>query len=192
MPLVASGQSLLTGALVVWLTILGYGPIAGVDNPEARALTAQIFVIVLMVTSLTIALSRRQIAETIDRLERSEETLAVRAAELDMVMSRLQDGIAIIEAGGRVVHANDALVTAFGTRPAEPLERVPDADERKGQAFHPDGRPLGTRRTPTSGRWPARSSTPRRCTTSTSTASPGCWRSRPSRCRTPRAPRTAS
>ena len=140
--LVASGQSLLTGGLVVWLTILGYGPIAGVANPEARALTAQIFVIVLMVTSLTIALSRRQIAETIDRLERSEETLAVRAAELDMMMSRLQDGIAIIEAGGRVVHANEALVTAFGTRPAEPLDRVPDADERRGQAFHPDGRPL--------------------------------------------------
>ena len=140
--LVASAQSLLTGGLVVWLTILGYGPIAGVDNPETRALTAQIFVMVLMVTSLTIALSRRQIAETIDRLERSEETLAVRAAELDMVMSRLNDGIAIIEAGGRVVHANDALVTAFGTRPAEPLERVPTPEERKGQAFHPDGRPL--------------------------------------------------
>lgn len=140
--LVASAQSLLTGALVVWLTIMGYGPIARVEGAEARALTAQVFVVVLMVTSLTIALSRRQIAETIDRLERSEATLAVRADELDMVMSRLQDGIAIIEAGGRVVHANDALLTAFGTRPAEPLDHVPDKDERKGQAFHPDGRPL--------------------------------------------------
>jgi PAS domain S-box-containing protein len=124
------------------LTIEGYGPIAGLSNPEARAVTAQIFVIVLMVTSLTIALTSRQIAETIDRLERSEETLAVRAAELDMVMSRLNDGIAIIEDGGRVVHANEALVTAFGTRPAEPLERVPEEHERKGRAFHPDGRPL--------------------------------------------------
>jgi PAS domain S-box-containing protein len=140
--LVASGQSLLTGALVVWMTILGYGPIAGVVDPEARALTAQFFVIVLMVTSLTISLSRRQIDETIGRLERSEATIAVRADELDMVMSRLQDGVAIIEAGGRVVHANEALLTAFGTRPAEPLERVPEPEERKGQAFHPDGRPL--------------------------------------------------
>ena len=140
--LVASALSLVTGGVVVWLTILGYGPIAGVDNPETRALTAQVFVMVLMVTSLTIALSRRQIADTIGSLERSEATLAVRAEELDMVMSRLQDGIAIIEAGGRVVHANDALLTAFGTRPAEPLERVPDPEERKGQAFHPDGRPL--------------------------------------------------
>jgi len=140
--LVASAQSLLTGWIVVWVTILGYGPIAGVDDPEARAVTAQIFVMVLMVTSLTIALSRRQIADTIGSLERSEATLAVRAEELDMVMSRLHDGIAIIEEGGRVVHANEALVTAFGTRPAEPLERVPEEHERKGQAFHPDGRPL--------------------------------------------------
>ena len=77
--LVASAQSLLTGALVVWLTILGYGPIASVDDPETRALTAQVFVIVLMVTSLTIALTRRQIVETIGRLERSEATLAVHA-----------------------------------------------------------------------------------------------------------------
>jgi PAS domain S-box-containing protein len=140
--LVASAQSLLTGALVVWLTIEGYGPIAGLSNPEARAVTAQIFVIVLMVTSVTIALTTRQIADTIARLERSEATLAVRADELDMVMSRLQDGIAIIEEGGRVVHANDALLTAFGTRPSEPLDHVPDPEERKGQSFHPDGRPL--------------------------------------------------
>jgi PAS domain S-box-containing protein len=146
--LVASAQCLLTGGLVVWLTILGYGPIAGVDNPEARALTAQIFVMVLMVTGLTIALSRSQIAETIGSLERSEATLAVRAEELEMVMSRLQDGIAIIEESGRVVHANDALLTAFGTRPAEPLERVPEAGEEKGQAFHPDGRPLEDEQNP--------------------------------------------
>ena len=140
--LVASAQSLLTGALVVWLTILGYGPIGRVDDPETRALTAQVFVIVLMITSLTIAFSRRQTAETIGSLERSEATLAARADELDMVMSRLQDGVAIIEEGGRVIHANDALLTAFGTRPAEPLEHVPAPEDRKGQAFHPDGRPL--------------------------------------------------
>ena len=128
--------------LVVWLTILGYGPIAGVANPEARALTAQIFVIVLMVTSLTIALSRRQIAETIDRLERSEETLAVRADELDMVMSRL---------AGR--HRDHRGRRTRRTRQRSPGHRVrhapggasgpcPRPEERRGQAFHPDGRPL--------------------------------------------------
>lgn len=140
--MVAAAQSLVTGAATVWLTILGHGPIAGVEDPEARAVIAQVFVIVLTVTSMTIALTRRQIFETIGRLERSEATLAVRADELEMVMSHLQDGVAIVEEGGRVVHANAALLTAFGTRPAQPFERLPEKGEEQGQAFHPDGRPL--------------------------------------------------
>jgi PAS domain S-box-containing protein len=100
------------------------------------------FVVVLMVTGMTISLIRRQIRETISRLEESEASLAMRADELDLVMSHLEDGIAIIEAGGRVVHANAALLTAFGTRPPRAFEKVPEPHERRGQAFHPDGRPL--------------------------------------------------
>ncbi len=146
--LVASAQSLLTGALVVWLTILGYGPIAGVENPEARALTAQVFVIVLMVTSLTIALSRRQIAETIGRLERSEATLAVRADELDMVMSRLQDGIAIIEAGGRVVHANEACSPRSAPVPRSRSSRSPTRRTARARPSTRTGGRSRTRRTP--------------------------------------------
>ncbi len=141
-PVVTALHCLLTGLVTVLITILGHGPFSNVSAPDARALLAQLFVVVLMVTGMTISLTRRQIAETIDSLEKSEATLAARADELDLVMSRLQDGVAIIEAGGRVVHANAALLTAFGTRPPEPFERVPEKEERKGQAFHPDGRPL--------------------------------------------------
>jgi signal transduction histidine kinase len=67
--------------------------------------------------------------------------LAVRAEELDMVMAHLDDGVAIIEEGGRILHANQALLTAFGSREPEPLERVAPPGEEKGQAYHPDGRP---------------------------------------------------
>ena len=139
---VTAAHSLITGAATVLMTILGYGPIAEVGDSESRALLAETFVVVLMVISMTIALTRRQFFTTIDSLQRSESALAMRANELDMVMSHLDDGVAIIEEGGRVLHANAALLTAFGTRPAQPLERVPEAHERKGQAYHPDGRPL--------------------------------------------------
>ena len=139
---VTAAHSLITGAATVVMTILGYGPIAEVGNSETRALLAETFVVVLMVISMTIALTRRQFFTTIESLKRSESALAMRANELDMVMSHLDDGVAIIEEGGRVLHANAALLTAFGTRPAQPLERVPEEHERKGQAFHPDGRPL--------------------------------------------------
>ena len=75
---------------------------------------------------MTISLSRRQVLDTVAKLQESEATLAVRAEELDMVMSHLDDGVAIIEEGGRVLHANQALLTAFGTREPEPLDRVAD------------------------------------------------------------------
>jgi signal transduction histidine kinase/integral membrane sensor domain MASE1 len=139
---VAAAQCLLTGAGTVLMTIRGYGPIANVGDPESRALLAQVFVVVLMVTGMVIAVTRRQLFGTIERIERSEEVLRLRANELDMVMSHLDDAVAIIEEGGRVLHANEALLTAFGSKPAEPLERVPDKDEQKGQSFKPDGQPL--------------------------------------------------
>ena len=95
-----------------------------------------------MVLGMTISLSRRQVLSTVAMLQESEAVLAVRAEELDMVMSHLDDGVAIIEEGGRVLHANQALLTAFGSRDAEPIERVAEPGEEKGQAYHPDGRPL--------------------------------------------------
>jgi signal transduction histidine kinase len=137
-----AAHSLLTGTATVLFTILGYGPIAEVRDPETQALLAETFVVVLMAIGMTIALTRRQFFETIERLMRSETALATRAEELDMVMSHLEDGIAIIEAGGLVVHANAALLTAFGTREPQVFDRVPDEDEQQGEAFHPDGRLL--------------------------------------------------
>jgi PAS domain S-box-containing protein len=137
-----AGLSVLTGAASVLMTILGYGPISAVGDPETRALLAQIFVVVLVVIGMTIALTRRQFFDTIRALEQSEAVLALRANELDLVMSHLEDGVAIIEEGGRVVHTNTAIRTAFGSRPEQPVERVAEVGERDGQAYHPDGRPL--------------------------------------------------
>jgi hypothetical protein len=59
-----------------------------------------VFVVVLLVIGMTIALTRRQFFDTIGRLEQSEAVLALRANELDLVMSHLEDGVAIIEEGG--------------------------------------------------------------------------------------------
>ncbi len=141
-PVVTAAACLLTGAVGVWLTIIDVGPIAAVDDPVSRAAIAQVFVVVLMVLGMTISLSRRQVLSTVVKLQESEAVLAVRAEELDLVMAHLEDGVAIIEEGGRMLHTNKALRTAFGTRPDEPIDRVQDPDENKGQAFHPDGRPL--------------------------------------------------
>jgi signal transduction histidine kinase len=147
-PVVTAAACLLTGAAGVWFTILDVGPIAAIDDPVSQAAVAQVFVVVLMVLGMTISLSRRQVLSTVAMLQESEAILAIRAEELDMVMAHLDDGVAIIEEGGRVLHANQALLTAFGSREAQPLERVAEPGEEKGQAYHPDGRPLADAENP--------------------------------------------
>ncbi len=141
-PVVTALACLLTGAVGVWLTILDVGPIAAIEDPVSQAAIAQVFVVVLMVLGMTISLSRRQVLSTVAKLQESEAVLAVRAEELDLVMAHLEDGIAIIEEGGAILHTNKALRTAFGSREDEPVDRVQGPDENAGQAFHPDGRPL--------------------------------------------------
>ena len=154
-PILTGVHCLLTGVVTVAMTIRASGPIATVEAPQTRAVLAQVFVVVLMVTGMTIALIRRQIADTISRLERSEESLArrageldLRANELDMVMAHLEDGVAIIEETGRVVHANAALRTAFGSRPPDNSDRIRDEDEAENHLYHPDGRLVVRERNP--------------------------------------------
>ena len=125
-PVLTSVYCTLTGGVAVWLTIVGVGPISVVPDPQNRALLAQVLVVVLMVTGMAISLSREQMLVSVAELRRSESAEAMRAHELDLVMAHLDDGVAIIEQGGRIVHANAALRTAFGTRPVSEADRVSD------------------------------------------------------------------
>ncbi len=129
-PVITAAFCLVIGAAAVWLTIAEIGPIAAIDDPLYRAAVAQVFVVVLMVLGLVISLSRQQVLESVVELARSEAANARRAAELDQVMANLDDGVAIIEHGGRILHANKALRTAFGTQEADPeLQQVRDDSE---------------------------------------------------------------
>jgi len=149
-PLVTAASCLLIGGVGVWLTIVDIGPIAAVDSAVNQAAVAQVFVVVMMVLGMAISLSRRQVLDTVSDLERSQAANARRAAELDLVMANLNDGVAIIDGNGRILHSNHALQTAFGTQEPEELERVrediPD-DERlirgsDGEPFNDENSPL--------------------------------------------------
>lgn len=128
-PVLTSAYCLVSGAVGVALTIANVGPIAQVSEPVSRATIAQVFVVVLMVVGVVIGLNRRQVLDTVADLEQSQAAVAMRANELDLVMAHLDDGVAIIEEGGRIVHANTALRTAFGTRPASEADQMPGPDE---------------------------------------------------------------
>ncbi len=129
-PVVTSAFCLLTGSVVIGLTIANKGTLAAVADPVLRAGLAQLLVVVLMVLGMVISLSRQQVLDSLASLARSEAANARRAQELDLVMANLDDGVAIIEQGGRILHANTALRTGFGTQEENTeLDRVRDDAE---------------------------------------------------------------
>jgi signal transduction histidine kinase len=122
-----------------WLTAIGRGPIAGIPEPHRQALAFSGFVLALVITGLTIALSRRERDETIGRLRESERAAEVLADDLTLVLANLEEGVAVVEEGGRFIHANPAIgrlleLPGFERTRAEPADA--------SRLIHPDGRPL--------------------------------------------------
>ena len=122
-----------------WLTAEGYGPIDAITEPHRRALAFGLFMTALVVTGLIIALSRRERDEIIGRLRESEHAAEVLADDLALVLAHLEEGVAVVEEGGRFIHANAAIGR---------LLHLPDFDDQRVQPVgtyhlvHPDGRPL--------------------------------------------------
>lgn len=141
-PLFSALVGLLVGSAAALFTLQDHGPIAVVEDMGARGVMAQVFVMVMMVTAMTVSLSRRQVADTVVRLRRSEDALEHRASELDLMLETLSDGVAIVEEGGRIVHSNTALRRLL-TGPDD--EGYDGRRVRPAAAYHlhhPDGRPM--------------------------------------------------
>jgi PAS domain-containing protein len=105
-----------------WLTVAGHGPIAALPDPHRRALAFGLFVTAITITGLTIALSRRERDATIVRLRESERATEVVADDLGLVLANLEEGVAVVEEGGRFIHANPAIGR---------LLEMPDFDDRQ-------------------------------------------------------------
>jgi signal transduction histidine kinase len=122
-----------------WLTALGRGPIAGIPEPHRRALAFSVFALALVLTGLTIALSRRERDAIIHRLRESEHAAEVLADDLALVLANLEEGVAVVEEGGRFIHANPAIARLLDM-PGFDRTRVEPVDAYR--LVHADGRPL--------------------------------------------------
>jgi signal transduction histidine kinase len=126
-------------AAACWFTASGEGPIAALAEPHRRTLAFGLFATALVVTGLTIALSRRERDTIIGRLQESERAAEVLADDLALVLANLEEGVAVVEEGGRFIHANAAI-----GRLLEMPDFNDDEVEEVGVSHlaHPDGRPL--------------------------------------------------
>jgi signal transduction histidine kinase len=133
----ASALVVITAAC--WLTTVGDGPIAGLPDPHRRTLAFGLFALALVVTGLTIAISRSERDSIIGRLQESERAAEVLADDLSLVLANLEEGVAVVDESGRFIHANPAIgrlleMPDFNTEDVEPVESY--------HLIHPDGRPL--------------------------------------------------
>ncbi|HEY0904228.1 MAG TPA: MFS domain-containing histidine kinase [Marmoricola sp.] len=124
---------------VCWFTVAGRGPIAGIAEPHRQAIAFAIFTLALVVTGLTVSLSRRERDETIARLRESEHAAEVLADDLSLVLANLEEGVAVVEEGGRFIHSNAAIgrllaMPEFNRQEVEPVGVY--------HLRHADGRPL--------------------------------------------------
>lgn len=147
-PLAAALTAVLVGLGSLALTLLGYGPITGIRSEDGRAVMVQIFMVVMVVTAMSVSLSRRQFFDTIEALRRSETTLAQRARQLDLMLENLTDGVAIVEEGGRVVHTNSALREILAGDDAARIDLDVLRPARYYHLHHADGRPLNDEEMP--------------------------------------------
>ena len=142
----ATALAVIVSTAAAFVTNAGLGPLAEVQETERRMLLVYLLTSVMVVTSLVLSLSRREVVETITKLRRSEAELALRAAELDQILENLEDGVAIIEEGGQVVHSNTAVAHLLtGEEDAPEGEGISDEviePAERYHLFHPDGRPL--------------------------------------------------
>ena len=131
--------ALVVVATACWLTTSGHGPIAQLADPHRRVFAFSLFTLALVGTGLTVALSRRERDATIERLRESERAAEVLADDLSVVLANLEEGVAVVEEGGRFIHANAAIgrlleMPDFNDEQVEPVDRY--------HLVHPDGRPL--------------------------------------------------
>jgi signal transduction histidine kinase len=122
-----------------WLSDAGDGPIAVIAAADRRVLAFGLFASATVGTGLTIALSRRERDATIEQLRESERAAEVIADDLRLVLANLQEGVAVVEEGGRFIHANAAIgrllaLPDFNDRHVEPVASY--------HLVHLDGSPL--------------------------------------------------
>lgn len=129
---------LVTGGVAVVLTLQGAGPFAGIVSVYERALVAQLFVMMTLVTGLLLAFSRAERDIALAELSESEARAADRASLLAAVLETMREGITVISEPGGVVLRNPAGRALIGLDPSSaevgPLLRATEIDLR-----HQDG-----------------------------------------------------
>ncbi|GII05859.1 ATP-binding protein [Planobispora takensis] len=136
-------HGLFTGTAVVLFTLNGHGPFAPIETPAVRAVVAQVFVGLVTIVGLLIALGRDERDALVRRLATAEKAASRQARLLSTIVNSMNDGLAVVDTGGRFVMSNPATRRLLG------WTDDPSAVFSDGQGvLHPDGSPVSGQEMP--------------------------------------------
>ena len=98
----------LMGLVCTWITLEGHGPFAPISDPQTTATTFQSFLLLLLLTTLTIAVSRDQRTQALSGVFESAELF-------DAMTEAMTEGIVVMGADGKVQRLNTAASRLVGT-----------------------------------------------------------------------------
>lgn len=128
-----------TGCAAVAFTLVGLGPFAAVADLAQRAVYAQVFVVMTVLTGLVLAFNRAERDRALDDLRVLQAETADRAQLFEAVLEHMREGVVVTDADGEFLVRNNAGRVLLGELPGDPtrLQEPAFYDLR-----HPDGRPV--------------------------------------------------
>lgn len=138
-PVAVTVQGVLMGVCGIVFTLHGDGPFASVESIQYRALVAQLFVGMAVLTGLALAFSRAERDAAHAELAAAQRAADERSQLLDAVLESLKEGVVVVEEGGRILVHNSASRELAGLVDAV-AEHVRSASSYG--LFHPNGLPL--------------------------------------------------
>ncbi|WP_183407866.1 ATP-binding protein [Nocardioides marmoriginsengisoli] len=138
-PVVVTVHGVVMGICGIAFTLAGDGPFAAVGSIHYRALVAQAFVAMTVLTGLALAFSRAERDAANVELAAARRAADERAQLLDAVLESMQEGVVVVEDGGRLLLHNSASRELAGL-----LDEVPDHVRGASEygLFHSNGLPL--------------------------------------------------
>lgn len=140
-PLGVATHALATGAGAMVYTLLGRGPFAAIDDLSQRALVAQVFVMMTVLTGLVLTFSRGERDAANAELAALQRETADRARLMGSVLETMQEGLTVVAADGTVLVANGAASRILGQGVADEVLDPENLDQDYGMR-HQDGRGL--------------------------------------------------
>ncbi|MFC0221933.1 ATP-binding protein [Nocardioides zeicaulis] len=138
-PVVAAVLTTAGGLVAIVASLTGTGPFSTIADPLMRSLVVQAFVLVQAAISLMLSWAVRERHDMMLELTEARRQADERAQLLDAVTDRLEHGVAVIDATGRIVVQNPAAARLL----PGPHGRFSDDDHPAAYGVHrADGAPM--------------------------------------------------